>query len=103
MEFLTPKDIEGLHKNGCSSDIHSNREIYEKLKGKESDIPKDGEGYQMLYSNKLEALISYNYFKTKYKTVLFGDGSDFLGPETYCIVVNTQHIDGNNWIERERK
>lgn len=99
MELLTPEDIAGLYKNGSSSSIHRNRESYERLKGKESDIPKDGEGYQMLYSNKLEALISYNYFKTKYKTVLFDDSSDFFGPDTYCIVVNTQHIDGNAWMD----
>jgi len=99
MELLTPEDIEGLYRNGSISSIHKLREFYERLKGKESDIPKDGEGFQMLYSNRLNALISYNYFKTKYKTVLFSDSSDFLGPDTYCIVVNTQAINGNAWMD----
>lgn len=96
-------DIEGLYEYGASSSINSQRELYEILKGKECDIPEDGEGFQMLYSNKLNALISYHHFKTKYKTVLFGDGSDFLGPNTYCVVVDTQEINGNAWIDWSKK
>tara|TARA_B110000495_G_C22954320_1_gene558986 strand:+ start:423 stop:746 length:324 start_codon:yes stop_codon:yes gene_type:complete len=101
--LISGADIEGLHENGSHSKIHKHRNLYEILKGKECDIPEDGEGYQMLYSNKLNALISYHHFKTKYKTVLFGDNSDFFGPNTFCVVVDVQKINGNAWIDWSEK
>ena len=101
--FLSDADIEGLYEHGASSSINSQRDLYYILKGKECDIPKDDTGFQMLYSNKLNALISYHHFKTKYKTVLFCDSSDFLGPNTYCIVVDAQEINGNDWMDWSEK
>ena len=100
MALLPAKDIEGLYHTGMSNDYYKHSDRYEILKGKESDISQDGDGYMMLYSTKLEALISYNHFELKYKTVLLSDTTNFLGPNTFCIIVDAKDIDGNDWMDR---
>lgn len=91
MQYLTDADIEGLYHTAGRSFYYDQQDRYEIWKGKEEDIAKDGEGTAMWYNTQLEALISYNYYREKYNTVLLGDltgfGNDNEMP-SYCIIIN---------------
>ena len=44
------------------------------------------------YENKLEALLSYNYFKKKYKSLLLWDMSPNPNPQWCVLVKNSKYI-----------
>ena len=95
MELLTARDIEGLHHTSSRSFYYSQQDRYEIWKGKESDIARDGRGTAMWYETQLEALISYNHYRKKYKTVLLGDLTGFgLADDmvSHCIIINKKLV-----------
>ena len=94
MKYLTVADIKNLHHTRTHSFYYDQQDRFEICKGKESDIAKDGEGTAMWYDTQLEAIISYNYYRENYKTVLLSDltafGNDNAMP-SYCIMIDKKY------------
>lgn len=87
MEFLTGEDIESLNRTSQFSFYHEQKERFEIVKGSEQDAAKDGEGTMMWYATQLEGLIAFNYYATKYKTVLLWDMAENPEPQ-HCLIVD---------------
>ncbi len=91
MELLTNEDIEGLHVSSCASFYHDQQDRFEIHKEDGSNCAKDGEGTMMWYESTLEGLIAFNYYKTKYETVLLWDMAENPKPQ-YCIIIDKKFI-----------
>jgi|TARA_R110000824_G_scaffold170961_3_gene348441 hypothetical protein len=93
MELLTNEDIEGLHVSSCASfywDQYERFEIHKEngnSRFSDHNCAKDGEGTMMWYNTQLEALISYNYYREKYKTVLLWDMAENPEPQ-HCVIID---------------
>jgi len=99
MALLTAKDIEELGECRGASFYHEAQVEQDKKwggqrfyldRGTKRDIPKDGNTF-IWFERKMEALIAYNHYNKKYKTVLFVDECWSLpadGVGSYCLAIN---------------
>ena len=84
---IDSKDIENLHYTSMGSFYETQKDRFELEKGDIKDIEKDGTFMWYNAFNKIDALISYQYYFKKYKCVLLYDTAE--NPDTqWCIYIN---------------